>query len=280
MLTSSNSEKSQLTKNLDIKEAQLAKTSADLDSLSRELQNKIEEVKKLGGDTVVLYQMQRALRSDLAMAKKAANDGQAAKEEIERLEERIKLYMVQLKEKDDEIARLIAEREQMSKENTSLKTKVSSSMDSLSKLDRNRRELADKIGLASILRAENISLFAIDRKGREEENDSFRGKKLDQLGVEFNIADNKVAKQETKEIMLVVTDPSGNTLSDPATGGGSFTVSGMQTNYSSKQSFMFDNNRPKVTFRWKPVSRLAAGTYTASIYCEGYKIGEAPFEIR
>lgn len=265
-----------LRKDIAVKESQIKKTNSDLDSLNRELQAKIEEVQKLGGDTTVLREMQRQLQRDIYQVRAAKeNDGA----QIQELNEKIKLYMAQLKEKDTEIDRLMEERDRLNKTNTGLRTQISKNQDSLSKIDAVRKDLADKVSSAQILRAEQILLFSIDKKGREEENDAFKAKKVDMLGVEFNIGDNKVAKKENKVIMLRVIDPNGNPLSDPATGGGSITLNGKQTVYSMKQSFLFDNNKPKVEFRWKPANRLVSGSYTVEIYCEGFKIGEAPFEI-
>jgi len=266
-----------LRKDVIVKDAQIKQTNASLDSLSRELALKIDEVRKLGGDTTVLKEMQRQLQRDIVVVRAASkNDGT----KIEELNEKIKLYMAQLKEKDSEIERLLEERDRLNKTNGTLRGQVTKSYDSLSKVDAARRELADKMSTAMILRAEQILLFAIDKKGREEENDSFKAKKVDQLGVEFILGDNKVAKKENKEFMIRVVDPSGNPLSDPATGGGSLTVNGKQTVYSIKQTVLFDNNKPRVDFKWKPSAKLVPGSYTVEIYCEGYKIGEAPFEIR
>jgi hypothetical protein len=266
-----------LRKDIAVKESTIKKTNSDLDSLNRVLTLKIEEVRKLGGDTIVLKEIQRQLQHDIIVVRAAGSkDGR----HIAELNEKIKLYMAQLKEKDTEIERLLEERDRLNKANGTLRGQVSRSSDSLSKLDAERRDLAEKISTAMILRAEQIMLFAIDKKGREEENDSFKAKKVDQIGVEFTVGDNKVAKKENKDCMLRIVDPSGTAMSDPATGGGSLTVNGKQTVYSLKQAVLFDNNKPKVDFRWKPTAKLAPGSYIAEIYCEGYKIGEAPFEIR
>ena len=204
MVTQKEGANQTLRKDVAVKESQIKKTNADLDSLGRELQAKIDEVRKLGGDTTVLKEMQRQLQRDIVVVREASNnDGN----KIEELNQKIKLYMAQLKEKDTEIDRLLEERDRLNTSNVTLRSQVSKAGDSLGKLDATRRALADKVGTAMILRAEQILLFAIDKKGREEENDAFRAKKVDMLGVEFNIGDNKVAKKENKEIMLRVIDP-------------------------------------------------------------------------
>lgn len=272
-------ENASLTKETDQQKVALLQARSDLDSLRGELDAKIAEVRKLGGDTTILSEMRRNLEGELAVAKRV-NYGETKK--INDLTDKVNFYMAQLAEKDAELAKLKSERDKFNKDNQNLKGQISRSSDSLNSLNAAKQALAEKVSLAAILRAESIIPFVVDTKGREKEileGDKTKAKKIDQVGLEFVIADNKVARKENKDFFLRVVDASGATISDPATGGGSFTLNGTETAYSAKQSILFDNNKSKVEFRWKPVARLAKGLYNLEIYCEGSKIGEAPFEV-
>lgn len=274
------SENDKLGKENDQQKVALLQARSDLDSLRGELDAKIAEVRKLGGDTTILSEMRRNLDSELKVAKRVNyNDSK----KIDELTEKVDFYMTQLKEKDAELAKLKAERDKFNKDNQNLKGQISRSADSLSALNAAKQALAEKVSLAAVLRAENIVTFVVDTKGTERETyegEAIKAKRIDQVGVEFNIADNKVARKENKDFFLRVVDAAGVTISDPATGGGSFSLNGTETAYSAKQSILFDNNKPKVEFRWKPVSRLAKGTYNLELYCEGAKIGESTLIVK
>lgn len=274
------SENDKLGKENDQQKVALLQARSDLDSLRGELDAKIAEVRKLGGDTTILSEMRRNLDSELKVAKRVNyNDSK----KIDELTEKVDFYMTQLKEKDAELAKLKAERDKFNKDNQNLKGQISRSADSLSALNAAKQALAEKVSLAAVLRAENIVTFVVDTKGTERETyegEAIKAKRIDQVGVEFNIADNKVARKENKDFFLRVVDAAGATISDPATGGGSFSLNGTETAYSAKQSILFDNNKPKVEFRWKPVSRLAKGTYNLELYCEGAKIGESTLIVK
>lgn len=272
-------ENTTLTTEKEEQKVALLQARSDLDSLRGELDAKIAEVRKLGGDTTILSEMRRNLEGELAVAKRV-NYGDSKK--INELTDKVNFYMAQLQEKDAELAKLKSERDKFNKDNQNLKGQISRSSDSLNSLNAAKQALAEKVSLAAILRAESIIPFVVDTKGREKEileGDKTKAKKIDQVGIEFVVADNKFARKENKDFFLRVVDASGATVSDPATGGGSFTLNGTETAYSAKQSVLFDNNKPKVEFRWKPVARLAKGMYNLEIYCEGSKIGEAPFEV-
>jgi intracellular sulfur oxidation DsrE/DsrF family protein len=272
-------ENTTLTSEKEEQKVALLQARSDLDSLRGELDAKIAEVRKLGGDTTILSEMRRNLEGELAVAKRV-NYGDSKK--INELTDKVNFYMAQLQEKDAELAKLKSERDKFNKDNQNLKGQVSRSADSLNALNAAKQALTEKVSLAAILRADGIVVFVVDAKGREKEvyeGDKTKAKKIDQVGIEFVIADNKVARKENKDFFLRVVDASGATVSDPATGGGSFTLNGTETAYSAKQSVLFDNNKPKVEFRWKPVARLAKGIYNLEIYCEGSKIGESLLEV-
>jgi hypothetical protein len=270
------SENVSLTSEKETLKKDLLQARSDLDSLRGELDLKIAEVRKLGGDTAILVEMRNSLSSELAVAKSVKyNDSK----KINELTEKVNYYMTQLQEKEAELAKLKAERDKFNKDNQSLKGQLSKSADSLNRLNETKAALSEKVSQAAILRADNIVLFVIDKRGDELEVERIKAKKISEIGVEFEVGDNKVARKENKDFMLRVVDAAGNTISDPATGGGSFSLNGKETSYSSKQSVLFDNNKPKVEFRWKPAAKMEKGMYNLEIYCEGAKIGEVPLEV-
>jgi cell division protein FtsB len=268
-----------IEKDLVIKEkvADLSQASLALDSMRKELELKISEIKKLGGDTASIGLLKRQIERDLKLARR---QNLKSKEVIEDLKGRIEDYELQLAAKDQEIVKLKKENEELFKDNTQLKTKIVQKEDSISKLAETRAKMSEQLTIASRLRAESVRISIIDSKGREKEDDDYRAKKISKLKVSFTIADNKVARIENKEVFMRIMDPEGGYLYDIGTGGGTLMLEGRESPFTSKLAFLFDNKQPQLSFVWEKGSPYKTGTYTVELFCEGIKIGQANFVVR
>lgn len=255
----------------------LSKASTALDSMRRELNVKIAEIQRLGGDTASIGLLKRQIERDL---KNARRQNFKSREMIEDLKGRIEDYELQLAAKDAEIIRLKKENQELYADNKQLKTKIVASEDSISKLSQTKAQLSAQIVQASKLRAEDIRISIIDTKGREKEEDDYRAKKIAKLKVSFKVADNKVANIENKEVFMRITDPEGAYLFDAASGGGIFQLDGRESPFTSKLSFLFDNKQPQLSFLWEKGSPWKTGTYTIELFSEGNKMGTANFVVR
>lgn len=263
---------------LKTKQIEIALEKGNVDSLTNELDLKIAEIQKLGGDTVALHQQLMKLRKDLKQAK-GARLGDIKK--IAELNSQIEDYIEELKKKDEEIVTLKKERESIYQDNQNLKSSIAQRDDSLSRLTNVKKELDEKVKLAQLLRAEGIQITSIDKGGKERKEDRYRARWIDKLKVTFNFVDNKVAKIETKEVMLRVIEPEGSTLSDVANGGGTLrTRDGKDVQFTTKQAIMFDNSRSQQVFTWQKGNDYKSGTYTIELWCEGHMMGTANFVVR
>ena len=255
----------------------LEKASHALDSMRQELDLKIAEIQKLGGDTASIGLLKRQIERDLRNSKR---QNFKSKEMIEDLKGRIEDYELQLAAKDEEIGKLKNENATLYADNTKLKTKIVQTEDSIGRLSESKAKLTEQVVLASKLRAEEIRISVIDTKGREKEEEDYRAKRISKLKVNFRIADNKVARIENKEVYLRITDPEGGYLYDIGTGGGTFTLDGRESPYTSKLSFLFDNKQPLLSFLWEKGTPYKTGTYTIELFSEGNKLGQANFIVK
>lgn len=259
------------------KSEDLSKLSISLDSVRKELEIKVAEIKRLGGDTASIGLLKRQVERDL---KNARRQNFKSRELIADLKARLEDYELQLEAKDKEIDRLKAENQALFADNKKLKTQIVKTEDSISRLSETKAKLSEQVAMASKLRAEEIKVLIIDNKGREKEDDDYRAKKISKLKVVFKIADNKVAKIENKEVFLRITDPEGAYLYDIGSGGGIFQIEGRESPYTSKLSFLFDNKQPNLYFVWDKGSAYKTGTYTIELFSEGVKIGQTNFVVR
>lgn len=255
----------------------LSQATLALDSMRQELNLKIAEIQRLGGDTASIGILKRQIERDLRNSRR---ENFRSREMIADLKGRIEDYELQLAAKDQEIERLKQENQSLFEDNTKLKSRIVQSEDSITRLAQTKARLSEQVEMASRLRAEEIRISVIDSKGREKEEEDYRARKIARLKVRFQIADNKVARIENKEVFMRITDPEGAYLYEIGTGGGVFQLEGRESPYTSKLSFLFDNKQTPLQFVWEKGSPYKTGTYTVELFCEGSKLGQSSFVVR
>ncbi|WMJ72608.1 hypothetical protein RCC89_05450 [Cytophagaceae bacterium ABcell3] len=226
---------------------QLGLENSDLDAKIAELNNTIT-----------------TLRRSSALTSKS-------KKEVDQL---ISKLRKEIAEKDKEIAKL-------HQENDSLSTNISH-------LNEEKLQLGDSLSTtmkalkdASILKAENLEILGVKSNGKEMDKPTLRGRRVEQLRINFNLADNKAAKKEKKKFYVALVLPSGETFSDIANGGGTTTLAdGTDIFYTLSQNIDFDNTGQQLTFDMLKGFNYTEGNYYVNIYSEGHLIGEGGFSIK
>ncbi|MBK8293167.1 MAG: chromosome segregation protein SMC [Flammeovirgaceae bacterium] len=251
----------------------LASTMQRLNDVSAELDLKITEIAKLGGD---ITELEKAKAEVMAELKRSNTRNSKA---IKELKDRLEGYEELLKLKDDEIDKLKSVNKELYSENRTLKTKQNVLNDSLNRVTKNKDELATKVAIASQLKAENIAMVSVNGKGKEKES-PFRKKQLEKIKVEFTIAENKVAPIEGKKILIRVIDENGQPIFDTTKGSGTFMLEGREEFYTAAQEILFDNTQQQLAFVYDKGSEYTAGTYKVEIYTDGYLMGTTQFVVR
>ncbi|MBL7843229.1 MAG: chromosome segregation protein SMC [Cyclobacteriaceae bacterium] len=266
-------ERDQLRVEKSSTEEQLATTMHRLDEISAELDQRIAEIQRLGGDISELTKAKEEIETKLKKTRTA--NGQVIKE----LKDKVEGYELLLKNKDEEIEKLKNVNKELLTENTTLKVQKSKLGDSINRLTQTKEELASKVTLASQLKAENVRIVAVNDKGKERES-PFRNRQVGNIKVEFNLAENNVAPIEGKKIMIRIVDQNGQVLFDVARGSGTFMYNSKEEFYTASQEILFDNTRQKLTYLYDKGSDYAPGTYTLEIYCDDYKMGSGQFSVK
>ena len=266
-------EKQEVRTQLITTEEELATTMQRLTEINAELDEKIAQVTKLGGDVADLEQAKAEIEEELRRNKRATG------KEIKALKDRVEGYELLLKNKDEEIAKLQIVNKELLTENRSLKTQQNRLGDSLNRLSQSKEELATKVAIASQLKAENIRIVALNDRGKER-NSPFRSKQIAQLKVDFNLAENSVAPIEGKKIMIRIIDENGQVLFDVARGSGTFIFNGKEEFYTAAQEVLFDNTRQQLTFLYDKGSEYPEGKYTLEIYTDDYLMGRGEFVVK
>lgn len=254
-------------------EQELASTMQRLNEISNELDQKIAEIQKLGGDITELTKAKQEIETELKRTRRA--NGQVIKE----LKDRVEGYEELLKIKDEEIEKLKTVNKELLSENVTLKTQKNVLGDSISKLSQSKDELASKVAIASQLKAENFRIVAVSDRGKERES-PFKNRQLGKLKIEFNLAENNVAPIEGKKIMIRIVDENGQVLFDVSRGSGTFIYNGKEEFYTALQEVLFDNTKQKLTYLYEKGSDYAPGSYVLEVYCDDYMMGSGKFEVK
>ena len=257
-------------------EVELKNSQEKLDKISVELKLKIQTIDSLGGD---ITELQKAL-VEIENEKIQLKSNQVAnRQTIGKLKRKTDGYEELLKEKDKEIIRLTKVAEQLMTENTDLKVEKNQLNKSIVSLNENKRELENKVAVASQLKVEGIHIYAVSKSGKERESE-FKNRQLNSLKVVFNIAKNDVAPLLAKEIMIRIIDENSQVVFDVNRGSGSFMLNGKETFYTASKDILFDNSNQQLSFTYEKGSEYDLGVYKMEVFTDGYLMGAKTFTVK
>ncbi len=256
---------------------ELQETYNKLESISNELDLKIEEIQKLGGDVEEL----RLIRETLEQEKEQLqNNDKIAQKRYAQIRNRVEGYSELLVRKDAEIAELKKTNEALYSENTELKEEKIKLNRTLTAAESDKKSLAQKVKQAGRLKAENMKIVGLNDNGKAKERDRYRNSQIETVQLSFNLAKNEVAPIEGKDIYVRVLAPDGSVIFDVAKGSGTFMHEGKEMFYTLKKEILYDNTGQQISFMYEKGSDYTEGRHTVEIYADDYIIGKTNFEVR
>ncbi len=240
---------------------ELTSMNSSLDSL---VKTKNSEVDNLKSRISSLLKKQNKTAADLAEAKRL----------IDELNGKITGYV-------QEIEVLRGENLQLKTEKADLITQKETLIKEKEQTIQEKKAVEEKLDVASTLTASNINVVTIDERRSGKEVEKERAKRVDKIRVSFDVF-NRVGDDGTKDVYVVITDPTGAVVSNEALGSGRFTTreEGEKV-FTKKSSVNFSAGKSStVTVEWKPGTKFVAGAYKVSIYNNGFKIGEGSKSLK
>ncbi|SFO77414.1 hypothetical protein SAMN04488519_11445 [Algoriphagus ornithinivorans] len=247
-----------------------------LDSVTYQLNLRIQEIEKLGGDIAALEQVRDQLIAERnSVRQRSAN-------EIAALNKKINSYSGLLEQKDQEILELRAMNQQLYAENQDLKTTQAQIEEEVAQLNIQKENLQAKVNVASMLKAENIEIAAVNSRGKErvETTKDFRNRQIEKIKVSFNLADNKVAEKGPRNVYVQIMAPNSQPIFDVAKGSGTFRVNGAEQFYTVKQDILFENSGETLTFFYEKGSDYTSGDHEVRIFVDNYLVGSKTFSVK
>jgi predicted RNase H-like nuclease (RuvC/YqgF family) len=255
------------------KQEELTETYFSLDSVSSELDKRIQTITELGGEIDTLLKVKEQLEKEKEAIRTRSN------REIGQLKARVEGYRELLVAQDEEITKLRAINEKLLTENTGLKEEKNELTASIRDLNQSKNKLEEKVALASQLKVENMVIAAVNSRGKETIGE-FKNRQIESIKVTFNIAENKVAPVDGKDVLVRIVAPDGNVLFDVTRGSGTFMFDNREMYFTAKQEILFDNTRQKLSFLYKKGSEYALGIHKVEVYTDGYLMGAGSFTVK
>lgn len=252
------------------KQKELIGTYHKLDSISLELESRINTIRKLGGKVDSLIYIRNRVEQE-KYALRLAKD--LAANRYEDIVSRLDDYENILQEKEKEIYRL-QHNYNMLVQKTGVLT------DSLNELKGENSQLSDLMQeAAKEVKVKGITLFSVRSDGRREAGNVFRDEQLKELLIDVNIAENQFADEGKRTLYISITGPNGQFLSNPQ--GETFRFKKEDIFYSIKDDFNFKPAQgASLELRYaRRKSGFESGSYTLSIYCDSIFLGSEQFEV-
>jgi len=268
-----NKEKNVIKEEMTNTKTELDVTLNRLKEIQTELDQKIVEVKKLGGNYADLQKAKNEVDAQLK-----ANKARSAKS-IQQLKNKVEGYEQLLVNKDVEIENLKKANKVLFSENVDLKTKSNELSDSINQLSAVKQNLETQVAIASQLKAENIVVKAVNSSGKERTS-PFKNRQIEKIRVEFNIAENKIAPIEGKKILIRIFDENNQIIFDIAKGSGTFLLDGKEEFYTASQDILYDNTKQKLLINFEKGSPYTSGKYNVEIYTDSYLMGSSSFVVK
>jgi len=138
-------------------------------------------------------------------------------------------------------------------------------------LEKKAGELTEKVEVASVLMAKNVSAVPLNKRDRETD----KVNKVSKVGICFVLRENPIVKAGRRDVYIRVAGPNGLVFTNSSEN--LFKLGGKTLVYTDKKTINYQNKDVNDCIYWKAQGELFEGTYTVGIYADGHKIGEASF---
>ncbi|AKQ45299.1 hypothetical protein TH63_06065 [Rufibacter radiotolerans] len=276
--TQENEEQKEIIK---VKSTELENQIKVYETLKADFERQSAELKSMGLTNDSLESRIAAINSDLAQLRAFRNSSFTVADQ-KRFQLRAQNLEMALQKKDEEVAKLQTDNEELFTEVKGLKTTQNKLSDSIVSLATNNTALSEKVALASKLEAQNLAVSILNDRGKEKTDDEeeYKAKRVDKIKLTFKLGKNEVAAKENKEILMRLIEPDGSALYNLATGSGTFEYEGKEQFYTAKRDIVFDNTNQQVTFIYSKGAPFKTGKHTVELYTEGYLIGTTSFTLK
>lgn len=266
LLFRSHSENQEMQQLFDVEKEEMENEYSNFANQYDELQVKINNDSLYQKLETEKLKTQRLLEELRQVKSSNAAEIMRLRKELKTVRAVMRTYIIQI----DSLNRL---NQQLTTENQTVKQKYSEATRQISSLSEEKKNLNDKVALASQLDVTNISVTPTTSKGKATK----RLKKIANLSIRFTIVKNITAETGQRAIYVRITKPNREVLTKSSSN--TFPYENQQLTYSIKKYIEYTGEEQTVNTYWQVEEFLQGGTYRVDIFADGNLIGSQSFTL-
>ena len=202
------------------------------------------------------------------------SDYNQIKRQIARLQNIAKEYVA-------EMDKLHQENQLLKEENTQVKESLVQEQAKVATVEKNNKDLSDKISVASVLKVYNIHSRAVSVKSRNNtETITEKAGKANKFKTSFIIGENSLITPGPMNVYCRIAIPETGRVLTPGSGDSyTFGYNGTKLQYTAKTTINYTGKEESVILYWdiRKDDTAAKGRYVVEIYSDDLLLGETYF---
>lgn len=242
-LDSQKGKNAELDSIINLKEAEISKTKAELDAARR--------------------------RGNLSAA------------DLKKYKELADKYAADNEELQKKIQELTAQNQDLTAKNLVITHNLEAEKNTTAALTEDKKNLSKKVELGSLLHLQNLTISAEKKKKNGKEKEEKSAKKTDFLKITFETGDNKVLEKGPVTLYIRIVNPKGETiaLADQGSGTTKLADGAGDIQFSRQIDMDWDQKSQKKTIEWSQNIK-DPGTYKVEVYQSGYLVGNGSITLK
>jgi len=243
------------------------------------IESELDNIKAQGiASNAGLVSGEQAARVKIGELRTRLENGAISDKEIEVARQNVFKLKDEVFKMKDEVIGLRIRNEMLAEANSDLSKKIAETENKALELDNDRKALSSKISSAASIKVSNIHIVGVQTKKDGTFENETKAKRIDNLQINFTLADNPLANVGAKEIYGRIINPKGNLIANSAD---IFYVHGEKLQYTFKDKINFSNNGQEYQIIWSDVDhKFLKGAYTILLYADNTIMGRSSLVLK
>lgn len=171
---------------------------------------------------------------------------------------------------------------ELKEENEQIRTSYQKEQQKTSTLQKDKEALTEKVTMAAVLRAYQITAIGVRGSGTKERATD-KAKRVERIKVCFTLGENPLLSAGAKLVYIRIARPDKLILSQGKGDDYSFSYKGEILQYTTRETANYQNLAINLCSYWVNRSTkegLPEGTYVVTVYADDTEIGQTSFELK